>query len=692
MSGFAALLHLDNRPADPGAVGAMLSAAAYRGPDGLHVLPLGPIVLGHARMVVTPEDERERQPIVSARTGFAIVADVRLDNRAELLGRLPDRPAPEAGDAELILRAYEAWGTEGFARLLGDFAAVIWDPRARRLLCVRDTNGQRTLFYRAGDRAFAAASEIHQLLQDPAVPVEPDEESIRNFLVPLNMLQNEKDQAATFFRGIFAVNAGHVLTVDAEGVRSRRYREPAPPAELRYRTDQEYAEHYRALLAEVVRARLRTAGPAGALLSGGLDSSSIVCTAQEEYRAGRAADRGFVSYSLVFDALDCDERGLIEDVQAKYGFDARYLQAGQLDGRLDLQPRGFRESPNVGVLAQRDAVCGAAVSDGVRMLLTGDLADACVGGSPLVFDSLLRSGQVAAFLRRLRAYRRTSNERLRTIVARDCLAPLLPLAVQKRVMTAYVRRQVDRFRPALLPAWMPAALRENLVERHLALCLAAERERRYASPARHWEYGMLSPPEITRHPTPWPVEIWRPFADRRLHEFLLAIPPEQKFAPHPDTDEYYAASKSLVRRSMRGIVPESIRTRTSKTFFDAVFEHELERAWPAFEAAFGPAARPEIARYGLVDPRQFWARLEHMRGDLHGPDAVYILQVVALESWLRIFRLERSQRVTVSAARPGGPPLRVEQATVAEVRPAATPDCRRKAMEAPPADAVGSIT
>jgi asparagine synthase (glutamine-hydrolysing) len=665
MSGLAALLHRDGRPAALDAVGAMLDAAPYRGPDGLCVLPLGRVALGHARMAVTPEDERERQPLVSRRTGCAIVADVRLDNRDELLGRLPDRLDPGAGDAELILRAYEAWGLDAFPHLMGDFAVVIWDPRDRRLVCARDTSGQRTLFYRADRHSFAAASEIHQLLQDPTVPVEPNEERIRDFLVPLNMTRNEKDRAETFFRGVFAVPAGHLLTVDEAGLRVRRYWELTPPAELRYRSADEYAEHYRSLLAEVVRARLRSAGPMGALLSGGLDSSSIVCTAQGEYRAGRAADRGFISYSLVFGGLDCDERGLVEDVRAAYGFEARYLHAERLGGRLDLEPRGFRESPNVGVLAQRDAVCAAAVEDGVRTLLSGDLADACVGGSPLVFDSLLRAGRLPELLRRLRAYRRTSNTRLRRILAWDCLAPLLPLALQRRVMAAHIRGRVDRYGSELLPAWMPEALREDLAERHLALCLEIEGQRRFSSPARHWEYGMLYPPEIARHPTPWPVEIWRPFADRRLHEFLLAVPPEQKYSPHPETDDYYAASKALVRRAMRGIVPESIRTRTSKTYFDAVFEEETERAWPAFEAAFGPDARPEIARYGLVDRQAFWARLEHMRGDLHGPDSVYILQVVALESWLRTFRLERSRRVAVSAPRPGRALLPVEQATVA---------------------------
>ena len=117
----------------------MLAAAPYRGPDGLYVRLWDTVALGHARMVVTPEEEQERQPVISPRTGCALSADVRLDNRADLLAHLPNRLPPSASDAELILHAYEAWGVEAAAHLLGDFAFVLWDPRRRLQLCARDT-------------------------------------------------------------------------------------------------------------------------------------------------------------------------------------------------------------------------------------------------------------------------------------------------------------------------------------------------------------------------------------------------------------------------------------------------------------------------------------------------------------------------------------------------------------------------
>ena len=642
MSGLAAVFNRDGRPADRGLISLMLAAAPYRGPDGMFIRLNEGVGLGHARMAVTPEETRERQPLMSPRTGCMLSADARLDNRADLLARLPDRPAPSASDAEISCLAYEAWGLDALARLLGDFAFVLWDPRCRRLVCARDTSGQRTLFYRADDRVFAAASEIQQLLQDPTVPIQPNEEHIRRRLTPMNMFRNEKDSSDTNFEGIHAVPAGHVLTVDRSAVRVWRYWDFQPPAEVRYRTDDQYAEHFLALFREVVSSRLRVAGPIGALLSGGLDSSSIVCTAQQLYREGAVANRGFTSFSAVFDGLACDERQLIRDIQELYGFDARYIPSGEESGRLRLDASGFRESPNMGTSNLRDPICSAAGNAGVRVLLSGDWADSCVGGSRLVFDSLLRQGHLKSFWRHLCAYRRVSDEPLTKILAFACLGPFLPLSLQTWLHTAHARHDYQRNGRRWLPAWMPEPLRDELRQRQLQLWLQAERKRRFANPARESEYRLLYPPEIMRHPAPWPLEIWRPFADRRLHQFLLAIPPEQKFEPHPETDEFYAGSKRVVRRAMRGIVPESVRARQSKTVFQAQMRQELECQWPLYKTAFGPSANPEIAQRGYVDAHQFWSRLGELREGQYGPDLVYLLEMVGLETWLRSLKAPRS--------------------------------------------------
>ena len=107
MSGLVALLHRDGRPVEPGVVWEMLRAVPYRGPDGMWLRVWDDVALGFAKLAITPEEIDEEQPLVSPRTGCAVTADVRLDNRPDLLAQLPDRLPPITSDAELILRAYE---------------------------------------------------------------------------------------------------------------------------------------------------------------------------------------------------------------------------------------------------------------------------------------------------------------------------------------------------------------------------------------------------------------------------------------------------------------------------------------------------------------------------------------------------------------------------------------------------------
>lgn len=250
----------------------------------------------------------------------------------------------------------------------------------------------------------------------------------------------------------------------------------------------------------------------------------------------------------------------------------------------------------------------------------------------------------------LRSYRESSHESLRRIVGLYCVLPLLPLSIQRSILTAHATREHHRGKAGPVPTWMPAHLSEHLRQRNLEMATQADRQRRFASPARETEYRYLYPPEVARHPAPWSVELCRPFADRRLHEFLLAIPPEQKFRPHPEADSYYAGSKQLVRRGLRDILPESIRTRTEKTSFRSVFASEIRRNWPRYEEAFGPGSNSEIANRGYVDRDRFWSTLQALRDGTPGRRSVYIMELIGLETWLRSFRLPRERLVTIEPA------------------------------------------
>lgn len=647
MSGLAAVFNRDGRPADEPSLWSMLAAVPYLGLDGSWIGLWGQAGLGYAKTAVTPEEQHERQPLVSPRTGCVVVADARLDNREELLDLLPDHPPATASDSELILRAYEAWGTAAPKRLFGDFAFVVWDPRHQRMVCARDTSGERTLFYRLDERAFAVASEIHQLLQDPSIPIAPNDERVLQFLTPFRVYRNDQEQAATFFRGIHVLPAGHTLVVDCSEGRLERYWNLKPPHEIRYRRNEEYVQHFANILASAVASRLRSSGPVGAMLSGGLDSTSVVCMAQQLYQQGLVERSGFVSFSMVFEGLECDESPFIRDVQAMYGFDARYLPAPEYLN-LDPAPGGFLAAP-IKCPSEIDVLLGEASRAGVRVVLSGLYGDNCFGAGEQSFDSLLARGRLAALWHHLEGYRRRSDESFGTILAQHTLLPLLPRRLQTALRSTHVRGKFDRERADLIPAWIPSGVADRLLESHLALSIEAERGRRFRGAAREDIFRTLYPTEVIPLARGHSSRVLRPFNDRRLHEFLLAIPPEQLYEPHPYAIDYYAGAKLILRRAMLGILPESVRTRTQKPNFSSVVRSELERHWDTYEAVFGPGGRSEIAARGYIDPPAFWERLERLRAGQFSPDGVYAVRMLNIETWLRSFDLPRPQRVAVQS-------------------------------------------
>jgi hypothetical protein len=291
----------------------------------------------------------------------------------------------------------------------------------------------------------------------------------------------------------------------------------------------------------------------------------------------------------------------------------------------------------------------AAQQAGTRVVLTGELADSYLRGSPIVFDSLLRQGKLGALPGYLTAYRSAAQDSLAKTLALYGAAPFLPLGLQKWAMSKYIVRneQLERWRA--IPDWIPAGLRERLLDDNQDLALAAEGRREFANETQHIQAQLLDPPETPTIAWGWPVEIWRPFADQRLMEFALAIPPEHLFEPVAnDPRSYYGGSKQLLRRAMRGTLPESIRTRTKPTQFSATVGRELERHWSRHEAVFGPSGRSEVAERGYIDQARFWARLQHYRAGRHGADFRYLNYVIGLETWLRGVQAPRAVATRVS--------------------------------------------
>src|ERR1700685_1884422 len=152
MSGFVGILNLDGAPADRALLERMTQSLAFRGPDAQEVWCQGPVGLGHALLQTTSGTPLEKQP-AQLDGRLWIVADARIDARAELIGKLngksqtPRAVSLSTPDAELILHAYDHWGEACVEHLLGDFSFAIWDATRQRLFCARDHFGVKLLYY-----------------------------------------------------------------------------------------------------------------------------------------------------------------------------------------------------------------------------------------------------------------------------------------------------------------------------------------------------------------------------------------------------------------------------------------------------------------------------------------------------------------------------------------------------------------
>ncbi|HWF83635.1 MAG TPA: asparagine synthetase B, partial [Vicinamibacterales bacterium] len=301
MSGLVGLWHLDGRPADQRIVASLASVIAHRGGDHSGIWSDGPASFACQLQRVAPQSATECQPITDS-LGHVLLFDGRLDNREELLAAMTTRNAKalaerssssakalaerDPPDSALVLAAWREWGRDFLARLKGDFALALFDSRAQRLLLARDPVGCRPLYYWTDGKTIVFASEIKAIAAHPDVRTTPNDDLLADFFL-LDRLPYD-DEGETFFRGIHAVRPGHWLRVAPHHTTSGQFWDFDPLAQVRYASYADYTERFRELLIQAVKRRLRSAHPVAVATSGGLDSSIVLCIADDLCRSGDA--------------------------------------------------------------------------------------------------------------------------------------------------------------------------------------------------------------------------------------------------------------------------------------------------------------------------------------------------------------------------------------------------------------------
>jgi asparagine synthase (glutamine-hydrolysing) len=599
-------------PAAPDYIENVRKALAPYGSDGSTSYFKGGLDLLYHAFHTTKESHMEIQPNVQE-SGVVISWDGRLDNRAEFIGLLRDSLSPDSADVLVVAKAYERWGTDSFAKLIGDWALSIWDPSERCVILARDFLGTRHLYYSLDENELTWSSVLDPLVLFSAKTFALEEEYIAGWLAALPATH------LTPYVGIHSVPPSCFIRVDKGRHTLRRYWDFDPTKSIRYRSDGDYEEHFRAAFAQSVCRRLRSDGPILAELSGGMDSSSIVCVADTVLASGAVHTPQLDTVSYYDDSEPSwNERPYFTTVETKRRRTGCHIDVS-LDGnfRLDFETDGFVTTPNLCGRPRKAAkrFTDRMVSQGNRILLSGIGGDEVTGGVPTPIPEL--------------------SDLLAT-------ARLKSLAHQLKIWALNKRRPWFHLFFETLQSFFPSSLvgvpkharpapwlDPGFVKRNRTALLGYPRRASLLGPLPSFQDNLTTLDALRRQlecdalPRDPPYEKRYPYLDRNFLEFIYAIPREQLVRP--------GQRRSLMRRALIGIVPDQILNRKQKAFVVRAPMTAVSANWARVVVEM---ARMVSSSFGIVDRQKFLEALQNA-GRGHAVPSVPLLRTLCLESWLR---------------------------------------------------------
>ena len=595
-----------------------LNSLAHRGPDGLGIegFPDDRLWLGHRRLSIIDLSKRAQQPMSYADGRYWLTFNGEIYNYLELRDALQQHgySFSSDSDSEVILAAYAAWGPQCQLRFNGMWAFAIWDDVEKRLFLSRDRFGVKPLLYATLGGAFSFASELKAFLQLEACPSPLDERLTAETLQNICGLEST---SFTLLPGVSRLPAGHCLTVDRQGHHMVQWWEtfahvPECPSDL-----SEQVMHFRDLLLESCRIRLRSDVPVATSLSGGLDSSAIACAIAELARRGtvdHVPDDWQRAFVACFPGTTLDERQYAEEVVHYTGMRPSYREIDAATAATELEDiiydlEEIFTVPLVGAWA----IYREMRNNGIRVSLDGHGADELLGGYHYFVDRLLtRQPLSLARYRDLRDVRSGLSGGTNIGVsgallnrqgwtddlkfgARYALGRLGLLEAMRPARTGSVNPFVN---PALAPSERAnrsvVALDDDDAPGHSPLA-----RQQYV-----WFHKGLLPTFlrcIDRASMAHGIEVRSPFMDWRLVTYAFSLPDESKIGG--------GYTKRILRLAMQGLMPDSIRLRTRKIHFSTpiaewskgplkpwFLDLTASRSFLEASAWDGPAAREAVQR------------------------------------------------------------------------------------------------
>ncbi len=497
--------------------------------------------------------------------GYVVAADVRLDQRQELVDLLGEgRRGDEISDGELIGMAWEKWASDFPTRLTGDFSIVIYDRIRRAIICARDHMAIRPLYYSLDSDRLLVGSSMDCILSGMAETPELSE----HYLADYSRL-DFSNRTRTIYKTIQRLPGGYMLQFDGERIERRDYWQP-DLSELGLKSDGDYVELMRESFAMAVRDRLRGNSRVGGEMSGGLDSSSVACMAHRQL-VGEGRE-SFWAYGAVFPQRSLthrriDEREYQQAIADHTGMIYRPLDMDGLEPMVECLWNG--STPIVAINTYIDIhIAQQARMDGVDCLLTGYDGDSVLSHGYELLNHLLLRGRWVRLLEEARQLSRHKGRGRKVWLYQFALRPSLPEVIANRLDCWLMGRQPK------------APHYGNPLLQSLEDELDNDSAPRQLKGAQGHFYGLrggllgLAVESLRQLGDQFGVQYLFPFFDRRLIELSLRIPLRLRLNRGLD--------RHLFRQAMQGIVPDVVRLRPGKADLSSNFLFHLNLHKDAF--------------------------------------------------------------------------------------------------------------
>jgi asparagine synthase (glutamine-hydrolysing) len=565
MCGIAGILNMmGERQPERGELATMIARLNHRGPDGNGLFVDGAVGLAHARLSIIDLAGGD-QPIHNEDKSAWVVFNGEIFNyielRAELLA-LGHR-FYTASDTEVIVHLYEQYGEKFVDHLNGQFAIALWDKTQQKLILARDRTGIRPLFYADANGRLIFASEAKALFALPEVHRALDAVALNQICTYWSPLA-----PSTIFEGVKSLSPGHIMVAVNSKMRVEKFWDwdfSDAVGNHGTRSEDDYANELRELMIDAVRLQLRSDVPVGAYLSGGLDSSIITSLIHN------FTDTPLRTFSLTFEDAEFDESDHQQELVNYLGTEHTSLQCKKTDIAKAFPRTIFHtETPIVRTAPTPLMLLSQHVREsGYKVVLTGEGADEVFGGYDLFKEAKIRrfmarqpeSKMRPRILERLYPYLKNSPTTGRAFteaffsdgiehIDQPYFAHIPRWKTTQRISQFFssdLKTKIGDINPyaAIMNAlpsmnsW-PAMGRDQYVEAHTLMS------------------GYLLSSQGDRMAMASSIEGRFPFLDHRLIEFANRLPPQLKMRG--------LTEKYLLKKSMKGLLPETVRTRIKQPY------------------------------------------------------------------------------------------------------------------------------